>query len=66
MAALTRVAVIINPLSSYFKDLADALHETLRSRGLRLVRVEARGAGSRRVSFPETSLEGILRGKALG
>ena len=59
MPALTRVAVIINPLNAGFNDLVDALQETFRSRGLTLVRVDARGADEIDAAFAKIAEERV-------
>jgi len=51
MPALTRVAVIINPLNTGFKDLIDALQKTFGPRGLTFVRVDAQGAADIDAAF---------------
>jgi putative tryptophan/tyrosine transport system substrate-binding protein len=57
MPRLTRVGVIVNPLNTTYKDLADAMQETFRSRGLTLVRVDARGADEIDAAFAKMADE---------
>ena len=60
MPALTRVAVIINPHGSKDSlDLTDALQVTFRSRGLTLVRVDARGADEIDAAFAQMADEQV-------